>query len=141
PCWAARYRWAAERGATFVALARPMYQRLQKLGIPADRLRLIRLGIDLAEHHFEPQIAPRRPRFVFVGRFVEKKGAETLIEAMAKLVEDRDDATLELVGAGPLEARLREQVGRLGLAQHVRFAGAVPFAQLLSHLRGATALV
>ena len=34
PCWIDRYRWAADHGATFVALAQYMLERLVSLGLP-----------------------------------------------------------------------------------------------------------
>jgi glycosyltransferase involved in cell wall biosynthesis len=105
-------------------------------------LRLVHLGVDLAEHAYDPRPAPVRPRFVFIGRLVEKKGAEFLVRAMARLVGlMKTPAELEIIGGGPLEGALRELVVELGLSPRVTFAGPVPFHQLFERLRGATALV
>jgi colanic acid/amylovoran biosynthesis glycosyltransferase len=143
PCWAGRYTWAAANGATFVALAQFMRDKLLALGIPGERIRLIRLGVDLAEHHYAPTPAERPARFVFVGRMVEKKGAEFLVRAMDHLVRDTrgEDVTLDLIGSGPLEPALRALVAELGLGERVRFLGTLPFHELFDHLRGAAALV
>jgi glycosyltransferase involved in cell wall biosynthesis len=140
PTWIARYRWAAERGATFVALARFMQSRLLDLGLPHNRVRRIELGIDLREHAFHPLPAPPHPRFVFIGRFVEKKGAKMLIDAMQIVARDSPTATLDLIGGGPNEPDLRQQVASLNLDRHVNFRGVMPFAKLFDHLRGCTAL-
>jgi len=71
------------------------------------------------------------PRVVAIGRLVEKKGLEVLVRAAAKL----DPAVVvEIVGDGPQRARLEQ------LAQgRVQFAGALPHAEALDRLRGATA--
>jgi glycosyltransferase involved in cell wall biosynthesis len=140
-CWIERYRWAAERGATFVALAKFMENRLLEFGLPAERVRRIHLGIDLNEHAFEPTAAPRAPRFVFVGRFVDKKGADVLVEAMALLKQQGVRAELDLIGGGPNDMALREQVATLELEDRVKFVGVVPFAKLFDYLRGCTAMV
>jgi colanic acid/amylovoran biosynthesis glycosyltransferase len=143
PCWAARYRWAAGRGATFVVLARHMRDTLIRAGVPAERVRLVRLGVHLAEHACEPTPAERPGRFVFVGRLVEKKGADVLVRAMSRLAREATDerVTLDLIGGGPLEADLKRTVSDLGLGDRVRFLGTLPFHELFGHLRGAAALV
>lgn len=143
PCWIERYRWAAERGTTFVALARYMRDKLLGFGIPPERIRLVRLGIHLAEHAYEPSPAERPARFVFVGRLVEKKGAGVLVRAMARLVRDLpgEGVTLDLIGSGPMEAELRRLVSELSLGERVRFLGTRPFHELFERMRGAAALV
>jgi glycosyltransferase involved in cell wall biosynthesis len=96
----------------------------------------------LDEHRFDPRPAPRQPRFVFIGRLVEKKGAEYLIRAVELLARvHKAGATLEIIGSGPLEPALRELCNELRITRQVRFVGAVPFSQLFDRLHGATALV
>lgn len=142
PCWVERYRWAAGQGATFVVLARAMRDRLLALGIPPAQVRLIHLGVNLDEHAYDPTPAERPARFVFVGRLVEKKGADVLIRAMARLARDVPErATLDLIGSGPLGPALHELVTELGLDDRVRFLGTLPFSDLFARLRGAAALV
>lgn len=141
-CWLERYRWAAENGATFVALAQFMENKLLEIGLPRKSVRRIHLGIDLAEHVYEPRAAPVPPRFVFIGRFVDKKGADVLVDAMGHLTRHlHTAATLDLIGGGPNEAELRGQVERVGMADRINFAGIVPFAKLFDVLRDCTALV
>jgi colanic acid/amylovoran biosynthesis glycosyltransferase len=147
PCWIERYRWAADHGATFVALAESMRTKLIVLGLPKERVELIRLGIDVASHPYDPQPAPHRPRFVFIGRFVEKKGPDVLVRAMGQLatmpaqIPSAPGPQLDLIGFGPMEQGLRTLVEELHLQESVRFVGAVPFHELFNWLRGATALV
>jgi len=85
-----------------------------------DRLVLIRHGIDAAGYEFSPVRRPHSPpRLLAAARFVEKKGLSFLVEAVAEL----DDCTCEIAGRGPLEAKLREQIGRLGLEGRVTLPG------------------
>ncbi len=58
-----------------------------------------------------------------VGNFTPKKDQRGLIAAFAAVRSRRLDARLVLVGTGPLEAALREQVASAGLSADVLFAG------------------
>jgi glycosyltransferase involved in cell wall biosynthesis len=66
----------------------------------------------------------QRP-FVFVGRFVEKKNVERLLDGFALYVAQAGAKArrLQLVGSGPLEAQLRRRVEVLGIADRVDFLG------------------
>lgn len=97
-----------------------------------DKLRVVHCGVD-------PDRFPavdRRDRsgeleLLTVGRLVPVKGQGLLIEALAALGADgvggacRARPTLTIVGDGPSLAGLRALSARLGVADRVRFAGAV----------------
>lgn len=139
-CWIERYRWAAERGATFVVLCEAMRRQLLEWGMSAERVRVVRLGIDPSLWRYEPaQTLPSR--FVFAGRLVEKKAPTVFLEALAIAAREHADITADVIGAGPLDARMREAVDRLKLNDRVRLHGAMEREQVVHHIRGATALV
>ena len=103
-----------------------------------DRLVLIRHGIDAAGYEFSPARTLHSPaRLLAAGRFVEKKGLSFLIEAVGAL----DDCTCEIAGRGPLEARLREQIGQLGLEERVTLPGWLPPEALRAKMGDSDALV
>lgn len=54
------------------------------------------------------------PRILYVGRLIERKGVETLIDAFPKILS-RVDATLTIVGEGPRLEALRERAAALGV--------------------------
>lgn len=62
----------------------------------------------------------------FVGRLSREKGAHILLEALSRV----DDPTVcvSVVGDGPERTALEQQAGELGVAERVRFHGAVPDA-------------
>jgi glycosyltransferase involved in cell wall biosynthesis len=81
-----------------------------------ERIKLIRHGLELSEFEFNADWEPGSPvRVLAAGRFVEKKGFRHLIDAMEQL----RDVRCEIVGDGPLEAKLRRQIGDLDLAERV----------------------
>ena len=60
---------------------------------------------------------------IFVGRLVSDKGADLLLEALARLAEAGRRPRLAIVGGGPEEEPLRAQARRLGLDGQVEFLG------------------
>jgi len=67
---------------------------------------------------------------VCVGRLVHRKGQDKLIEAWPEVLESHPDAVLLLVGIGPREKFLRNQVATRGLSRQVRFVGRVAYNEL-----------
>jgi len=63
------------------------------------------------------------PFLLGVGRFAEKKGFRYLIDAMPEILAEEPSAHLVLVGFGPEETALKQQVQKLGLEGKVIFPG------------------
>lgn len=101
-------------------------------GLPLGDSRVIYNGIDLSEFKGTPSSNGNvHLRMLFVGRLVQEKGAHTVIEAVAKLIQSGfRNFTLSIAGvpAYPLEysESLRQIVEQNVLHQHVRFLGQVP---------------
>ena len=66
----------------------------------------------------------------FIGSFYAYEGLDLLIEALAKMRDSELDIKALLVGGGPEESRLKEQVRRLGLDSKVMFTGRVPHEEV-----------
>ncbi|BBU42115.1 hypothetical protein PPTS312_00300 [Pseudomonas putida] len=58
-----------------------------------------------------------------MGRLVEGKGFEMLIEAFARASTHQPDLQLAIIGEGPLHAVLQERIDALGLAARVHLCG------------------
>jgi glycosyltransferase involved in cell wall biosynthesis len=72
---------------------------------------------------------------VSVSRLVLKNGLDRLLQAFPAVLREVPDAALLLVGEGEDRAALERQAGLLGVAARVRFAGAVPHADVARYLR------
>ncbi|MEK7616304.1 MAG: glycosyltransferase family 4 protein [Patescibacteria group bacterium] len=70
-------------------------------------------------------------------RLVEKNGIDTLIQAMVFLPGER----LHIIGDGPMRKQLESLAKRLGVADRVRFIGAVLYDDLPPHLASASVFV
>ena len=97
--------------------------------VAATRLHRIYNGLDLEAFPF---VAPAQrtaddvPTVVAVGRLVEKKGFDVLIDALAALRQAGRPVRCRIIGGGEREAALREQVSRLGLTDVVELTGPLP---------------
>ncbi|MGW2600972.1 glycosyltransferase family 4 protein [Streptomyces klenkii] len=74
-----------------------------------------------------------RPVVVCVSRLVPRKGQDTLILAMPRILAAVPDAVLLVVGGGPYEDDLRKLAAETGVEGSVRFTGAVPWEELPAH--------
>ena len=104
------------------AFARDTYQRT--IGTPKGLVRCVFNGVTADE--FDPVVkAEDATDIVYVGEFRHIKGADLLIDAVARLRADGRPVTLTLAGDGEESASLKAQVERLGLGDAVRFIGHV----------------
>ncbi|MCA0893641.1 glycosyltransferase [Microbulbifer agarilyticus] len=102
-------------------------QVLKSQGIPADKMVLVRCGVDTNQFSPRDQSDDERGEVVlgFLGRLVEKKGVDILINAMAKLSQHQSNIKLEIMGDGPLEQSLKALVQNHGMTENVSFGGAL----------------
>ena len=95
--------------------------------------------------HTSEELAPPIPhaRFTFlaVGRLVQKKGFEYLIEACGILKEKGLDFYCEIVGKGPSEEKLNAQINNLNLNDRMAITGYVPPNELFKKYRSGDILV
>lgn len=93
------------------------------LGLGPERLRVGVSAIDGIDA--QPLRGLPSPRLVFAGRLHAEKGPDLLVEAVAMLP---DPPPTLILGAGPLDRRLRRLVRRRGLGGVVRLMGWRPDA-------------
>jgi glycosyltransferase involved in cell wall biosynthesis len=122
--------------------------RLRALAPTPDRVGLVYHGLDL--DRFPPQRGARPLRdgsaapdpvvILSVGRAVEKKGYDDLLDALARL-----DPTLSWrlrhIGGGSLCRRLQARASRLGIAERTDWLGARPQESVLHEMRHADMFV
>ncbi|MHC1729256.1 MAG: glycosyltransferase family 4 protein [Syntrophobacteraceae bacterium] len=93
--------------------------------VPLDRIQIIPNGVDVDHFRLNGNRPQRGKVIMAVRRLVPKNGIQYLIEAMPFILERIPDAELKLIGTGDLHHYLHQRVLELGIADHVRFLGAV----------------
>ena len=88
-------------------------------GLPADRFK-----------HGEGKrfrallgVAENQPLVTYVGRVAHEKNIEFLVSVFEQVRKQVPNALLVIAGEGPAREPLRQLVGRLGMADNVRFVG------------------
>jgi glycosyltransferase involved in cell wall biosynthesis len=104
------------------AFARDTYRRT--IGIPTGLVRCVFNGVTADEFDAIVKAADATD-IVYVGEFSHIKGADLLIDAVARLHSDGKPVTLTLAGDGEELEHLKTQIQKLGLTGAVRFLGHV----------------
>ena len=103
------------RAAKILVLSRHMQRALEAQGCPADKLAIVRVGVDLARFDV-PRVRGDRFRVLMVGREVDKKGFDDGLRACRALVDRGVDCEVTLLGThGPRERELRALADELAL--------------------------
>jgi glycosyltransferase involved in cell wall biosynthesis len=137
--------WLYRRAAALVAATPRHIEHSPLLRKFESKCRVIHFPIDPLPYMNAPPVWDEQlplawqsePLLLFVGRLVYYKGVDVLLEAL-RLTER---ARLAIVGVGPLSAQLLEQTTQLGIAERVRFLGAISEDRLRSLYKRARLLV
>jgi glycosyltransferase involved in cell wall biosynthesis len=108
----------------------------EHFGSVARRIVRVYNGLELARVPYAGD-GVRPIDVLAVGRLVEKKGFEVLIDACAELALTGRSLSCEIIGEGELEAALRARIARRGIGSVVRLSGPRPQGEVLAALRRA----
>jgi teichuronic acid biosynthesis glycosyltransferase TuaC len=121
-------RWAARHAAGLVAVSGGLKQRFVELGIAAERVRVLRNGVDLTRfrpHHRETArqaLGFTRPTLLAVGNLVPLKRHHLMVGALTQL----PGVELVIVGDGPTRAAISGLAREHRVDDRIRLLGRVP---------------
>lgn len=142
-------REALCRASNVIAVSSALRDRLVSIGVPANRVIVVRNGVDgnrftirdRAEARARLGLPDDMPTICYVGNLEAIKGVDVLVEAMGRLsVHGNPGARLVMVGGGSLEGALRRRVAALGLQMRVTFAGKQPHDKIPDWIAAGDAL-
>ncbi len=105
--------WALARAARVVAVSRPLADEVIALGVARERVAIVMNGVD-GDLFFPRDRAaaraelglPAGPLAIYVGNLKPEKGVLDLARAWPAVAREVPDATLAIVGGGPLRGEL-----------------------------------
>lgn len=112
-------------------------------GVGGKIIQLVENGVDLSVWRSDSTTS-KQPKqqvhFVSLGRLVDWKGVDLLLEAFAAVV-GQTDAVLEIIGDGKIRGQLEAQTARLAIEDRVIFSGWLSQEQCAQRLQQADAMV
>jgi glycosyltransferase involved in cell wall biosynthesis len=137
-------RWTFNQADQIFCYTDEDKRRVRELGVKSP-ISVVSNGIDT--ERFTPEgsaselIESDRAVVLFVGRLVEGKRPEIVVEAFAGVCEEYPDAELVLCGEGSLQGELEALATELGIREAVTFLGQVPYDEMPAVYRAADVLV
>ncbi len=125
-----------------ITVAGALKQDLIAMGAPAEKITVLRNGVDLDRFKISDRDEIRSrmnlsgPVLLSAGGLIERKGHDIAIS----MLREMPDATLLIAGDGPLRAALARHARAQGVAERVRFLGAVAHDDLSDVYNAADAL-
>lgn len=101
-------------------------------GFPAHEVVKIPNCSSLQPVGMPPEQTTERPRYVAYGRFVHKKGFDTLLRGFRRYLDAGGSGHLSIGGTGPCSAKLHALARDLRLENHVHWAGWIEPASFLA---------
>lgn len=127
PFWRRVARWAHRRATHVIVNSEAARREEVAAGFPPERITCVPNGVPIAAEAGRPDRAalglPAAPLVVCVAQFAPEKGHADLVDAWPAVRAAVPDATLVLVGDGPLRPEAEVQADRLGCRDSIRFLG------------------
>ena len=108
-----------------IAVSPQCKQKLINLGVPEKKITIIPNGVDLKLFD-SIQVKKVPNQVIYVGRLVDFKHVDWLIQAFPYILKKVPGATLKIVGGGPERETLEKLVKKLRLKARVTFTGLTP---------------
>jgi glycosyltransferase involved in cell wall biosynthesis len=91
------------------------------------------MGVD-CQSTFVDNLIQKRQGIVFIGRLIERKGCDLLLQAYSKLKENGYNDRLVIIGDGPEQEKLIQLASQLGILDDIDFLGARTPQEIVRYL-------
>jgi glycosyltransferase involved in cell wall biosynthesis len=122
-------RFVLRSYGNIVAVSEGVREDLLKAGVRANKISIIRNGIDLRTFDRASGVVKYElgwseyPLIGLVGRLSEEKGVDIFLTAAARVLNQLPDAKFVVIGDGPDRAKLEALIDELGIRASVRMLG------------------
>lgn len=118
-------RYIARRATKILAVSETVRSHMISLGARQDRVDVVENGVDHARFACDPMADDDDPLVLAVGRVVDNKGPQLLVDAAIELAGRMRVPRIGFLGDGPLRVELEARVKAAGLADRITFHGQV----------------
>lgn len=134
--------WVINKADAVTTICEGLKKDIISRGIPEDKITVVPNAVDIEKFAFDrlPDETLRNSLGLkgvivlgFIGSFYAYEGLPLLIQALLEIHKQYPEVKILLVGGGPQESYLKEQVKRLELEDYVVFTGRVPHSQVQSY--------
>lgn len=127
-----------KESSLFLVMSNNMKERVVARGFPAERVRVLPVSIDVESYPFsERTLKPGQTiNIISVGNFVEKKGFDDLLRALA-IVREKTKKPFKctIVGDGPLREKIYGLTEKLKLKNLVEFKGYMKIENIIEFFK------
>ncbi len=119
-----------------ISVSHALKKDIMEYGLDGDKIDVIYNGVDTefykpSEKTFREEHAEGFDNLlVFVGRIIQQKGLDHLIDAMPAILKEHKSTRLLIVGKGKLVPRLQEKISKMGLDNNIIFPGFIDDARM-----------
>ena len=139
--------WALPKAERVVAVSKPLADEVIAMGVAPERVKIVMNGVDGELFHPRDRASARKelglpatgPIAVYVGNLKPEKGVLDLGRAWEGVLREVPDATLLVVGDGPLKGELEAVTAKHG--ERVRLIARQPLETVPSYMAAADILV
>lgn len=131
-----------ENATRFLIEGPAMHKKLASIGCPDEKISIQRIAINLENYKFKVRSwdGKRPVRLLFVGRFVEKKGLEFALRALARIKKDFT-FRFRIIGGGELEEHHHSLANTLGFDKEVEWLGIKTHKEVIEEINNCDILV
>ena len=136
---------AANKAHALITVCKALKDVLVDLGVPADKIYVLRNGVDLRlfsppddREALRKELGFKDTTILSVGHLIERKGHDLIISALKELP---NNIRLMIAGDGVELDKLKRLATSLGLEKRVQFLGALPHDQLPKYYGAADAMI
>jgi PEP-CTERM/exosortase A-associated glycosyltransferase len=131
--------WAVKQADAVTVICEGLRNDLVARGIAADKITVIPNAVDIdkfavggkPDAELKMKLGLGNSRVLgFIGSFYAYEGLDLLVAALPAILSQMPDVKVLLVGGGPQDAALKQQVMALDLKDRVVFTGRVPHAEV-----------
>lgn len=106
-------------------------KKLYNNTIKEDKIEVIPFAVDTEV--FKPSTYEEKNELLYVGSLFELKGIHHLIKAIARVIKEKPETMLRIVGEGPQRTVIEDMIHKLELKKNVIIEGVIPHNRIVSY--------